>query len=216
MAGWNSDLLQKHKLVQDGEEGGIIGELSEGFLNIREDVQSTWGGEEERLAIFHQTCNNEKIHTNNAYTLTRLKTPEAINAFREDLLRQTWDQVYAATEPNEAYNAFMTVLMKLYDKHCPFKKTFHKNQQKLGKPWMTKGIKNACKKKNQLYKIFLKDRNKESETRYKKYKNKLTNIIRTSKKDYYYKILDQHKNNIHNMETYLDKPITTITIMLIT
>ena len=40
--------------------------------------------------------------------------------------------------------------------------------------------KNACKKKNMLYKQFLKNRTIERETKYKKYKNKLTAIFRYS------------------------------------
>ena len=76
------------------------------------------------------------------------------------------------------------------------KKSTNKKYSKQEKPWITKGIHNACKKKNTLYRLFLKDRNKTTETRYKKYKNKLTNIIRTSKKDYFHKLLDQHRNNI--------------------
>lgn len=148
------------------------------------------------FAIFHHKCNNERTPTSNTYTLTRLRTPDAINALRDDLQKQTWNEVYSAADPNVAYNAFLSVLTVLYDRHCPFKKISCKNQQMHVKPWMTKGIKNACSKKNLLYKTFLIDRNEESETRYKKYKNKLTNIIRKSKKDYYYKILDQHKSNI--------------------
>ena len=127
---------------------------------------------------------------------TRVRTPDAINALKTDLYTQIWTGVYAANEPNEAYEAFLTTFTKLYDKHFPLKKLIHKNKQKQEKPWITKGIQNACKKKNLLYKLYLKQRTIETETRYKIYKNKLTNIIRNSKKDYYHKLLEQHKNNI--------------------
>lgn len=53
------------------------------------------------------------------------------------------------------------------------------------KPWITKGIENACKKKNTLYAKFVKNRTIESEEKYKKYKNKLVSIIRNSKKQYF-------------------------------
>lgn len=43
-------------------------------------------------------------------------------------------------------------------------------------PWLTKGLKNACKKKNALYRNFIRKRTKEAEDKYKKYKNKLTSI----------------------------------------
>ena len=45
-------------------------------------------------------------------------------------------------------------------------------------PWITKGIVNACKKKNSLYKAFLRVRTKEAENKYKKYKNKLNSYYK--------------------------------------
>lgn len=48
-----------------------------------------------------------------------------------------------------------------------------------------------------LYREFIRWRNKEAEDRYKKYKNKLTHIIRASKKDYYRKLLEENKNNVN-------------------
>ncbi len=44
-------------------------------------------------------------------------------------------------------------------------------------PWMSKGLQNACKKKNALYRNFIKQKTREAENKYMKYKNKLTNII---------------------------------------
>ena len=64
------------------------------------------------------------------------------------------------------------------------------------KPWITKSIAKSCKKKQYLYKLYLKNRTKQSEDRYKKYKNKLTQIIRFNKRSYYHDLLVQHKNNI--------------------
>ena len=63
-------------------------------------------------------------------------------------------------------------------------------------PWMTKGLINACNKKNNLYKKFIKNRNEINEQRYKKNKNKLISVLRMSKQEYYTKILNKHKKNI--------------------
>ena len=59
-----------------------------------------------------------------------------------------------------------------------------------------KGITNACKKKNTQCRDFIKQRIQSAEDKYKKYKNKLTNIIRTSKKDFYKELIDKNKSNI--------------------
>ncbi len=63
------------------------------------------------------------------------------------------------------------------------------------KPWITKGIEDACKKKNNLYKRFIKHRTKDAKIKYKSYKNKLVNIIRTRKKEYYHTLLEQNRSN---------------------
>ena len=55
--------------------------------------------------------------------------------------------------------------------------------------------KNACIKKNNLYLAFLKDRSELTESRYKKYKNKLTKLLRLEQKNYYMKKLEDCKTN---------------------
>ena len=61
---------------------------------------------------------------------------------------------------------------------------------------MTSRLKNACKKKNILYKRFLKSRSEVAEIRYKSYKNKLTSILRQCEKEYYSNLLEESKQNI--------------------
>ena len=56
-------------------------------------------------------------------------------------------------------------------KNCPVREDSRKNRHK-NKPWISKGLHNACKKKNTLYREFVKHRIKEAENKYKKYKNK--------------------------------------------
>jgi len=73
---------------------------------------------------------------------------------------------------------------------------------------MSNGLLNACKKKNSLYTFFLKYRTKEVEVKYKKYKNKLTDIIRKCKQDYYNKLLDSNKNNTKGLWNILNSLIT--------
>ena len=82
---------------------------------------------------------------------------------------------------NEAYDTFLNVFLKKYDKHCPIIKI---NTQKVNskKPWFTNGLRNACHKKNNLYRQFLEKRSHITEQSYKMYKNKLTKILRNAEK----------------------------------
>ena len=96
---------------------------------------------------------------------------------------------------NAAYEFFLKIYISLYDKHCPtvlrtYKGTYYQ------KPWITKGLQNACKKKNNLYKDFIKCRTKAVEKQYKAYTNKLTVIMRQAKREYYNNMLKEKKNDI--------------------
>ena len=85
---------------------------------------------------------------------------------------------------NGAYEAFMNLYLCLYEKYC-LKVWWKQKDRNKNKPWITKGLKNACKKKNKLYRDFIKLKTQAAEIKYKVYKNKLVTIIRQAKKDYY-------------------------------
>ena len=74
--------------------------------------------------------------------------------------------------------------MNKYEIKCPVNKINikHVNRQK---PWLTSGLKNACHKKNNSYRRFLKNRSNETEQCYKKHKNKLITILRNADENYY-------------------------------
>ena len=63
------------------------------------------------------------------------------------------------------------------------------------------GLRNACRKKNCLYKKFLQNRTNTAEMKYKAYKNKLTSVLRNCEKNYYIKLLEQEKKK---REGYLE------------
>ena len=70
---------------------------------------------------------------------------------------------YKGEKVNEAYDTFLNVFLKKYDKHCPIIKinTKHVNSKK---PWFTNGLRNACHKKNNFFSQFLKKRSHISRT----------------------------------------------------
>ena len=75
------------------------------------------------------------------------------------------------------------------------------------KPWLTRGLINACRKKQQLYWQNIRKRTETSEIKYKCYRNKLTNILRSAEKRYYSELLNQHKKNIKESWKILNKCI---------
>lgn len=144
--------------------------------------------------VFNGNYRINKLERSKQIQYRRTRSEESINAFRQDLLNQSWDGVYDNGDVDSAYSTFLRMFSTLYDKHCPLREYYSKKKH-TSCPWITKGLLNACKKKNTLYREFIKGKTKEAENRYKKYKNKLTHIIRANKKDYYKRLLDDNKNN---------------------
>ncbi len=97
----------------------------------------------------------------------RVRTEESINAFKNGLMSQNWDILYNENNINCAYEEFLKIFKRLYNKHCPVKISNRKLKY-IDHPWITKGLQNACKKKNTLYKEFIRHTTKESENKYKK------------------------------------------------
>ena len=140
------------------------------------------------------------------FIMIRNENKEAIKALGKALGEKNWDEVYATNDTNESFNTFLDYFTKSFNEHCPIRKVKISNKKKY-KPWFTNGLQNACKKKNNLYAIFLKTKCKEDEIRYKNYKNKLTRILRNSEKDYYDKLLVEQKNNIKGTWSILNSII---------
>lgn len=95
--------------------------------------------------IYDNFCINTM--QDNSLVVIRDKSSKAIENFKEDLKRQNWDQVYT-NDLNNAYNAFMTILINSYDKNCKQIQVCAQTAKKsFDNPWMTNRLKNACKKK---------------------------------------------------------------------
>uniref|UniRef100_A0A672HNX1 Reverse transcriptase domain-containing protein n=1 Tax=Salarias fasciatus TaxID=181472 RepID=A0A672HNX1_SALFA len=159
----------------------------------------------DHLPIFAVCRYKHNIKQSKSTKMSRNRSVEALRALNEDLTKQNWDAVYV-DDVNEAYNAFINTVIDLYNKNCALITNRKKSNDK---PWMTKGIKNACKKKNYLYRNFLKEQTKEAENKYKKYKNKLVWIIRNRRKDYYSEQLNENRNNIKSTWGILNKVLNT-------
>ncbi len=129
-----------------------------------------------------------------------------MEALINELLKQKWDCIYNELNTDKAYDEFLKLFKVLYDKNCPVKQYGKKLKYKENL-WMSNGLQNACKKKNTLHREFIKLRTKEAENRYKTYKNKLINIIRNCKKEYYNKLLENNKHNIKGIWNILNSII---------
>ena len=146
-----------------------------------------------------------KVKSKNEQKYFRFENETNLAKLCQKLMEYDWTDIVNLSDVNEAYNNFLNTYTHLYNMCCPLTKC--KNKENKNKVWMTKGLVNACKKKSMLYKEFLKNRNKETEAKYKKYKNKLINILRKVEKDYYHRLLTDSKDNIRQTWTIINRII---------
>ena len=108
-----------------------------------------------------------------------------------------WGELKSCNDVHSAYNSFLSGFLSLYNECCPTvsKKIKVRNCHK---PWITPGILTSVKKKNNLYKKWLKKRTDISLSKYKRYKNKLTDVMRRAEKLYYENRFVELKNDAKN------------------
>ena len=63
------------------------------------------------------------------------------------------------------------------------------------KDWITEGIKRSIKHRNNLFHIQLNCKSKENISKWKKYRNTLTKIIKDTQTKYYQNLIHQHSNS---------------------
>lgn len=90
---------------------------------------------------------------------------------------------------DQKFSYFYKKLSKLVNKYAPLKKPSKQVCRNFSKPWITKGLRTSIKIKNKI--LMSGDRNK-----YKLYRNKLTNLIRISKKLYFHSFFHNNMNDI--------------------
>ena len=74
-----------------------------------------------------------------------------------------------------------------------------KSRSSAKKPWVTQGLVKCINRKNRLHKLFCQKRTESVEIKYKKYRNKLNEILRTARKKYYCDLLTKNKHNIRKV-----------------
>lgn len=97
------------------------------------------------------------------------------------------------------FDAFHSKLTNIIDKHIPLKQMSKKEIKHLSKPWITTGIRVSLNVKNKIYKKFIKTRSPYYHNKFKLYRNKLNQLIRTNKIDYYNKYFNSNKTYIKNI-----------------
>ena len=179
----------------DGQSSTLIDNI---FSNIFDkDIISglLYSDISDHLPIFVMCNNDISIKKSDKLSMYRKETPQNIESFKEDLASEEWLDIFSELDANISYENFNKKLQMYYEKHFPLVSA--KKNNKTGKmPWISKTILRSIHKRNKLYKAYLRNRSDENKSKYKTYRNQLTNIIRTSRKNYYSEKLNRAKSNM--------------------
>ena len=118
-----------------------------------------------------------------------------VKCFNDDLNETDWNFLKSPNDIHDIYNTFLEHVQTLYDKNFPVQE-IKCRYDKYKSPWLSDGIYNSIRRKNYLYKKFLKNPTLQNKSCYTVYKNKLYSLIRISKKNYLSKKFNQEKGNV--------------------
>ena len=112
--------------------------------------------------------------------------------FLAELSDINWNEIISPPNINtdKSFSRFYNRFNKVINTHVPFKTVSKRRAKQLSKPWITKGIRKSIKIKNSLY-------HSKFEHQYRLYRNKITTLIRLSKKLYFH---DYFQRNISSMK----------------
>ena len=113
------------------------------------------------------------------------------SSFLDDLREIDFSEVMNCDNPDEAAELFLQLLLVVIDKHAPVKK--RRVKQTVIPGWLTENIKEEMKIRDEIKKKHGKC------DAYKKCRNKVTELIRKSKKAYFDKLASDINSNICNI-----------------
>ena len=78
--------------------------------------------------------------------------------FLLDFLGIDWNEVISLenNNPNQSFNSFFVEIDSLVNRYIPLKKLTKKEVKSHFKPWITTGIRNSMKKRDKIYKKYIK------------------------------------------------------------
>ena len=97
-------------------------------------------------------------------------------------------------------NGYLSKTDSSLDTHAPIKKGNKKELKLLTKPWITQGLQNSIKKKNNIYSKFVKCKNKIMKefhhNNYKNYRNLLSTLLKRAKEEYFTNFFNENIKDI--------------------
>jgi hypothetical protein len=138
--------------------------------------------------------NKEIVSSEPTITYTRSHNIENKEKFSTLVNNSDWTDILNNTNTQEAYTLFHHSISNIYNKAFPLKKKKIGYDNKL--PWLSDGLKKSIKRKHLLHTTYLKNPSQENQVSYKKFKNKLTQILRMAKRNFIQQELTNCKSDM--------------------
>lgn len=126
--------------------------------------------------------------------LVQRVTGNGLVAFREAVVGVNWTHVVAMTDANVAYNTFFEKFVEIYNIYFPTRACYPSKKAK--KEWITSSLLKKIRKKNQMYKKFVEQRNPELFSQFKLYRNKLNRELKQARDAYYYAMFESCDDDV--------------------
>ena len=137
------------------------------------------------MSVFKHSFHSNSDRLNEGrYIEYRVYSDEGLIDFKGDLSDVNWGLVLSSNNVQVAYDNFELIFKALFCKHFPVKRKFITSTKKLN--FLNDDIKSQIKVKNRLARLYYRYPLTYG-TEYRKVRNKLTNSIRKSKKEYFNK-----------------------------
>ena len=156
--------------------------------------------------LYYHIASKHKIHQKTTFK-SRYISDTNINKFKENLGVIDFSFISNLQCANIAYNEFMNLYTTEFEKTFPLRTKRKKGKFIKREPWVTQGIINSCRNKHELFKIKLSKPTIENITKYKNYNRIYNNLMRTAKKQYYSRLIEENKSNMKKMWQLLNTTI---------
>ena len=136
---------------------------------------------------------------------TRGLNYEKVIEINKKLKEINWNNKLENKTVNEQYTKFQDTLVNIIDEVAPYHTLKISSNKIIKDPWLSVGL-HKCHKKQQLYRKTLKATSTENDhTKYRTYRNKLKQITRRAKEDFYRKKCIEYKQNTSRLWKMINK-----------
>ena len=118
-----------------------------------------------------------------------------VNNFVNAISATNWYHVLDEGDANVAFDMFYDTFKITYDACFPYVRIKNNKSKQNRAPWITSGILKSIKRKDKLYRNYLKTPSPEKWSYYRKFRNKLNHVIRIAKKHHYVEKFTECRND---------------------